>query len=57
VAPVGRPAKDPTQRRELSGGEWFALVLLGGALLFSLALGLGLAWWRGMALLPDAPQL
>ena len=57
VPPVGRPAKDPPQRRELSGGEWFALVLLGGALLFSLALGLGLAWWRGMALLHDAPQL
>jgi len=54
---LGRPAKDPPQRRELSGGEWFALVLLGGALLFSLALGLGLAWWRGMALLHDAPQL
>ncbi len=54
---VWRPASDPPQRRELSGGEWFALVLLGGALLFSLVLGVGLAWWRGVALLHDAPQL
>ena len=44
-------------RRALSGGEWFALVLLGSALAFSLVLGIGLAWWRGMALLHDAPQL
>ncbi|MCF8131912.1 MAG: J domain-containing protein [Synechococcus sp. Tobar2m-G35] len=44
-----------SSRRPLSGGEWFALVLLGGALGFSLVLGVGLAWWRGMALLHDAP--
>lgn len=49
-----RPA-ETTTRRPLSGGEWFALVLLGGALGFSLVLGVGLAWWRGMALLHDAP--
>jgi curved DNA-binding protein CbpA len=44
-----------SSRRPLSGGEWFALVLLGGALGFSLVLGVGLAWWRGMALPHDAP--
>jgi hypothetical protein len=38
-------------RRALSGGEWFALVLLGAALVCSLVLGLGLAWWRGVDLL------
>lgn len=52
--PAHRPA-EPASRRPLSGGEWFALVLLGGALGFSLVLGVGLAWWRGMALLHDAP--
>ncbi|WP_254933926.1 J domain-containing protein [Cyanobium sp. WAJ14-Wanaka] len=35
------------QRRPLSGGEWLALLLLGLTLLFSLALGIGLAWLRG----------
>ena len=37
-------------RRSLSGGEWFALVLLGLALALSLVLGVGLAWARGAAL-------
>jgi len=37
-------------RRSLSGGEWFALVLLGLALALSLVLGVGLAWVRGAAL-------
>ncbi|MFM7087682.1 MAG: J domain-containing protein [Cyanobium sp.] len=37
-------------RRSLSGGEWFALVLLALALLLSLVLGVGLAWARGLAL-------
>ncbi len=37
-------------RRALSGGEWLALLLLGLALLFSLVLGVGLAWARGAAL-------
>lgn len=44
--PVGRPVQGGT-RRPLSGGEWLALLLLGGTLLLSLALGLGLAWLRG----------
>jgi len=35
-------------RRALSGGEWFALVLLAAALVLSLVLGVSLAWWRGM---------
>jgi curved DNA-binding protein CbpA len=34
-------------RRALSGGEWFALLLLAVALLLSLVLGLGVAWARG----------
>lgn len=38
-------------RRSLSGGEWFALVLLGLALALSLVLGVGLAWARGTALI------
>jgi len=37
-------------RRSLSGGEWFALLLLGLALLLSLVLGIGVAWARGTAL-------
>jgi hypothetical protein len=37
-------------RRSLSGGEWFALLLLGLAMLLSLLLGLGLAWARGAEL-------
>jgi len=38
-------------RRALSGGEWFALLLLGVALILSLVLGLGVAWARGAALI------
>ncbi|MEB3239511.1 MAG: J domain-containing protein [Cyanobacteriota bacterium] len=53
--PFAQPSAEMASRRPLSGGEWFALVLLGGALGFSLVLGVGLAWWRGMALLHDAP--
>jgi hypothetical protein len=37
-------------RRSLSGGEWFALVLLALALALSLILGFGVAWARGAAL-------
>ncbi|QEY33099.1 J domain-containing protein [Synechococcus sp. RSCCF101] len=39
-----------SSRRDLSGGEWFALLLLAVALLFSLVIGLGLAWARGVQL-------
>lgn len=53
--PSAPRSAEMASRRPLSGGEWFALVLLGGALGFSLVLGVGLAWWRGMALLHDAP--
>lgn len=46
------PAAKPIGvRRSLSGGEWFALVLLGLALALSLVLGVGLAWARGAALI------
>lgn len=38
-------------RRALSGGEWFALLLLAVALLLSLVLGLGVAWARGAELM------
>lgn len=41
---VGRPV---SARRALSGGEWFALLLLALALVLSLVLGLGVAWARG----------
>ena len=37
------------ERRPLSGGEWFALLLLGLALLVSLVLGLGVAGVQGRA--------
>jgi DnaJ domain len=45
-----RMAVPQTVRRPLSGGEWFALLLLALAVLFSLVLGVGLAWARGTAL-------
>jgi len=48
VAFQPRPA---SVRRSLSGGEWFALVLLAVALVFSLVLGVGLAWARGTELM------
>ena len=55
VSPGPRePAASPRPigvRRSLSGGEWFALVLLGLALVLSLILGVGLAWARGAALI------
>jgi preprotein translocase subunit Sec63 len=41
---VSRPV---TVRRTLSGGEWFALLLLAVALVLSLVLGIGVAWARG----------
>lgn len=52
-APPARPVPGSggdSARRALSGGEWLALLLLGLALLFSLVLGVGLAWARGTAL-------
>ena len=47
--PPGRPAP-VSLRRALSGGEWFALLLLAIALLLSLVLGIGVAWARGAEL-------
>ena len=38
------------QRRPLSGGEWTSLLLLTGAMLICLLLGVGVAWNRGLAL-------
>jgi preprotein translocase subunit Sec63 len=38
-------------RRALSGGEWFALLLLAVALVLSLVLGIGVAWARGAELM------
>jgi hypothetical protein len=46
--PGGRP---DGVRRALSGGEWLALLLLGIALVFSLVLGVGMAWLRGAELI------
>lgn len=48
VRPPG--ARPDGVRRALSGGEWLALLLLGIALVFSLVLGVGLAWLRGAEL-------
>lgn len=48
--PAVMAAAPAAVRRALSGGEWFALLLLLLALLLSLVLGLGLAWARGTAL-------
>jgi hypothetical protein len=46
--PSPRPQPQPLAlRRPLSGGEWFALLLLALAVVFSLVLGVGLAWARG----------
>lgn len=42
-------SSSPT-RRALSGGEWFALLLLAIALIFSLVIGIGLTWARGIQL-------
>jgi hypothetical protein len=47
VVPAPRPA---SVRRSLSGGEWFALLLLALAMAFSLLLGIGVAWARGAEL-------
>jgi hypothetical protein len=44
-------ARPVPERRALSGGEWFALLLLAVALAFSLMLGVGLAWARGAELI------
>lgn len=49
------PRRPLSVRRAFSGGEWFALLLLALALLFSLVLGLGLAWWRGVELVTQPP--
>ena len=46
----GRAPQPVPVRRPLSGGEWFALLLLALAVVFSLVLGVGLAWARGTAL-------
>ena len=53
AVPAGPPpdgARPVGVRRALSGGEWFALLLLGLALVLSLVLGIGVAWARGTAL-------
>jgi nitrate reductase gamma subunit len=49
---LARTIAEPV-RRALSGGEWFALLLLGIAVVFSLVLGVGLAWARGTELLRE----
>ena len=47
-APPVLPRSAPVSlRRALSGGEWFALLLLALALVLSLVLGIGVAWARG----------
>ena len=54
VRPVRLAVAQPAPvRRALSGGEWFALLLLGLAVVFSLVLGVGLAWARGTELLRE----
>ncbi len=55
AAPLPRPPASVVRpvpvRRALSGGEWFALLLLAVALVLSLVLGLGVAWARGAELM------
>ena len=54
LQPLRVPVVKPVPvRRALSGGEWFALLLLGVAVVFSLVLGVGLAWARGTELLRE----
>jgi curved DNA-binding protein CbpA len=49
--PLAGDVTRPTSvRRDLSGGEWLALLLLGFALVLSLVLGVGVAWMRGAEL-------
>ncbi len=48
AAAVVLPQPAPVSlRRALSGGEWFALLLLAVALVLCLVLGIGVAWARG----------
>jgi curved DNA-binding protein CbpA len=47
LRPLRTAPKPVPVRRALSGGEWFALLLLAVAVAFSLVLGVGLAWSRG----------
>jgi preprotein translocase subunit Sec63 len=49
--PQLRPLSSIPLRRALSGGEWFALLLLAAALVLSLVLGIGVAWARGAELM------
>lgn len=50
VPTVVTPPRPVPIRRALSGGEWFALLLLAVALALSLVLGIGMAWARGAEL-------
>ena len=50
IQPGPGPTTPVSIRRALSGGEWFALLLLALSLLLSLVLGLGVAWARGAEL-------
>ena len=50
AAMAAAPPRQVSVRRDLSGGEWLALLLLGFALLVSLVLGVGVAWMRGVEL-------
>ncbi|MFN6340738.1 MAG: J domain-containing protein [Cyanobacteriota bacterium] len=47
AASAARSGAPVSLRRALSGGEWFALLLLAVALALSLVLGIGVAWARG----------
>jgi curved DNA-binding protein CbpA len=66
AAPPGAASAEPrpvSVHRSLSGGEWFALLLLAVAMALSLLLGLWLAWSRGVELVrqpswwPEHPPL
>ena len=48
--PAGSSPTAIGERRPLSGGEWLSLLMLLGALLLCLSLGVGVAWSRGMEL-------
>nr|YP_002048846.1 DnaJ-like protein [Paulinella chromatophora]ACB42636.1 DnaJ-like protein [Paulinella chromatophora] len=51
IVSVVQSRTENSDRRPLSGGEWFAIILLCFSILACLLLALGLAWIRGVELI------